>query len=44
MLHIIYKYIKIYITIKIREGLGLPYGSDSKKSAYNAGDLGLIPG
>ena len=24
--------------------LGLPYGSDSKESAYNAGELNLIPG
>ena len=24
--------------------LGFPVGSDSKESAYNAGDLGLIPG
>ena len=23
--------------------MGLPGGSDSKESAYNAGDLGLIP-
>ena len=40
---LIYSYIQIYVTIKIREGLRLPYGSDSKASAYNAGDLGLIP-
>ena len=25
-------------------GRGLPGGSDSKESAYNVGDLGLIPG
>ena len=24
--------------------LGFPAGSDSKESAFNAGDLGLIPG
>ena len=24
--------------------MGFPCGSDSKASAYNAGDLGLIPG
>ena len=24
--------------------MGFPGGSDSKESAYNAGDLGLIPG
>ena len=24
--------------------LGFPSGSDGKESAYNAGDLGLIPG
>ena len=24
--------------------MGFPDGSDSKESAYNAGDLGLIPG
>ena len=24
--------------------LGFPDGSDSKESAFNAGDLGLIPG
>ena len=24
--------------------MGFPGGSDSRKSAYNAGDLGLIPG
>ena len=24
--------------------LGFPYGSASKESAFNAGDLGLIPG
>ena len=26
------------------ELLGLPWGSDSKESAHDAGDLGLIPG
>ena len=25
-------------------GVGFPGGSDSKESAYNAGDLGSIPG
>ena len=25
-------------------GVGFPGGSDSKESAYNAGDVGLIPG
>ena len=24
--------------------MGLPYSSDGKESAYNAGDLGSIPG
>ena len=28
----------------LRRGRGFPGGSDSKASAYNAGDLGLIPG
>ena len=26
------------------DGHGLPGGSDSKETSYNAGDLGLIPG
>ena len=30
--------------IKENQILGLPGGSDGKESAYNAEDLGLIPG
>ena len=29
---------------KVRLSMGFPGGSDGKKSACNAGDLGLIPG
>ena len=32
-----------YIYIKNKKQLGFPGGSDSKESAYNVGDLGLIP-
>ena len=28
----------------LRQRLGFPGGSDGKESAYNAGDVGLIPG
>ena len=36
-----YTYISIYITV---ETLLTNMGSDGKESAYNAGDLSLIPG
>ena len=29
--------------VEIKVMLGLPGGSDGKVSAYNAGDLGLVP-
>ena len=35
---------KVKNQIKYIKGLLLPYGSDSKASAHNAGDPGLIPG
>ena len=36
IIEVYYKYIKQF--------MDFPGGSDSKESAYNAGDLGLIPG
>ena len=34
----------IHLTYHIDISLGFPGGSDGKESAYNAGDLGSIPG
>jgi len=34
----------VFLLCTLSCGLGLPGGSDSKESACNAGDLGLMPG
>ena len=36
--------LQLYYLLYYLHHLGCPAGSDSKESAYNAGDTGLIPG
>ena len=40
----IYTLLILYIKYMTNENLGFPGGSDGKESAFNAGDLGSIPG
>ena len=37
-------FVNDYVNQILRQRLGFPGGSDGKESAYNAGDVGLIPG